>query len=253
MLLRICLIVAILGAGAVVAVNFVMVKPAMEATITARDSEKQQKETAQKDLTTAKKDLTAARTTLTNTTKTLATTKTALDAANTTVKTLEKDKTDLAATLKEAQNQRDQRQAELVKWEQLHLTPEQVTLLETNLDKATEAWKGADAESKLLAKKLHDTQADLDRIRGTDTNTDIPLLPAGLRGQVVAVDPEYSFVILNIGQNQGVLPKGVMMIARDGRLIGKVQISSVTNTQSVANILPAWRRGDVMEGDEVID
>ena len=61
MLLRICLIVAILGAGAVVAVNFVMVKPAMEATITARDSEKQQKETAQKDLATAKKDLTAAR------------------------------------------------------------------------------------------------------------------------------------------------------------------------------------------------
>jgi hypothetical protein len=44
-----------------------------------------------------------------------------------------------------------------------------------------------------------------------------------------------------------------MMIARSGVLIGNVQISRVENTECVANILPAWRRGDVMEGDQVLD
>jgi hypothetical protein len=66
------------------------------------------------------------------------------------------------------------------------------------------------------------------------------------------VDPKFGFVILNIGEDKGVLANGIMMVARGGNLIGKVQIARVEKTQSVANILPAWRRGEVMEGDEVL-
>jgi negative regulator of sigma E activity len=83
--------------------------------------------------------------------------------------------------------------------------------------------------------------------------TQIPPLPPGLKGQIVAVDPKYSFVILNMGEDKKLLVNGIMLVARDGKLIAKVQIARVDKTQSVANILPAWRRSDVMEGDEVID
>jgi hypothetical protein len=42
-----------------------------------------------------------------------------------------------------------------------------------------------------------------------------------------------------------------MMVSREGRLVGKVKISTVQADRSVANILPGWQLGDIMEGDQV--
>jgi hypothetical protein len=52
------------------------------------------------------------------------------------------------------------------------------------------------------------------------------LLPTGLRGKILAVDPKYDFVVLNIGEDQGAKERGVMMVDRDGKLLGKVRIKS---------------------------
>jgi hypothetical protein len=68
----------------------------------------------------------------------------------------------------------------------------------------------------------------------------------------VAVDPKFNFVVLNIGEEQGAKARGVMMVDHDGKLLGKVRITSVTKTECVANILPDWKRGTIMEGDEVL-
>jgi negative regulator of sigma E activity len=59
-------------------------------------------------------------------------------------------------------------------------------------------------------------------------------------------------VVLNIGSDQGAKQLGVMMVDRDGKLLGKVRISSVTKTECIANIMPDWKRGNIMEGDEVL-
>ena len=74
----------------------------------------------------------------------------------------------------------------------------------------------------------------------------------GLRGKIVAVDPKFNFVVINIGENQGAKQRGVMMVDKDGKLLGKVRITSVTKDECVANILPDWTRGEIMEGDEVL-
>jgi len=42
------------------------------------------------------------------------------------------------------------------------------------------------------------------------------------------------------------------MVDRKGKLIGKIRITSVQKDSCVASILPAWKRGQVMEGDQVI-
>jgi hypothetical protein len=68
MLLRICLIIAILGGGGVVAVNFVMVKKAMETTVTQRDTEQKAKEVAQTDAKNTKAKLATTSNTLVTTT-----------------------------------------------------------------------------------------------------------------------------------------------------------------------------------------
>jgi hypothetical protein len=78
------------------------------------------------------------------------------------------------------------------------------------------------------------------------------ILPAGLKGVVMAVDPKYDFVVLNIGDDQGVKERGEMMVERKGRLLGKVKISSVEKNRSVASIMPEWKKGQIMEGDQVI-
>ncbi len=250
MLLRICLIIAILAGGGVVAVNFVMVKKAIETTIAEREDQKTHREAAEKELASTKKTLADTKATLATTTRALTQTKGELDAANGKIGELNKKNSDLTVKLKSAEDKRDGYQAELAKWEQLHLTPEQVIGIQADLKKTKVEIAGVTAENKLLLANRDDLQEQLDRLRGTN---EVVAEPLGLKGNVVAVDPKYDFVVLNIGKDKGVLAHGIMMVARDGRLIGKVQIDRVDKTESIANILPAWRRGEVMEGDQVLD
>ncbi|HXR05807.1 MAG TPA: hypothetical protein VN765_00660 [Candidatus Acidoferrum sp.] len=250
MLLRICLIIAILGGGGVVAVNFVMVKKALETTVTQRDDEKKAKVAAQTELASTKTKLDTTTKNLANTTAKLTQTQGQLNTANGKVAELETQNKDLTTKFNDAASKRDQFQAELAKFEQLNVTPAEVIQLRADLKKITAALAGVNTENKVLLAKVEDLQRELDRLR---PNSEIVVEPPGLRGSVVAVDPKYDFVVLNIGKDKGVLPDGIMMIARAGVLIGKVQIARVDNTQCIANILPAWRRGDVMEGDQVLD
>jgi co-chaperonin GroES (HSP10) len=251
MLLKICLIVAILGAGAVVAVNFVMVQPAIVKTITERETEKKAKVVALSERDKNKKDLDATRVTLGTTSNNLVKTTQELKAANTKITGLQSETNALREELTKAESARDAAQGELSEWRQLHLSPQQVVDLTNSLKKITMDFAGASQETVLLKAENERIQRELDKVTLTNRAEEV-ILPDGLSGKIVVVDPKYDFVILNIGEDKGVLPKGIMMVSRDGRLIGKVQIVSVTTTQSVANIMPAWRRADVMEGDEVV-
>jgi predicted nucleic acid-binding Zn-ribbon protein len=250
MLLKICLIVAILAGGGVVAVNFLKVKPAIETIRDARDSEQKQKVATQKTLDKTKKDLKDTSDKLDTTSKDLESTRTKLTAANRQVSTLQSQTNTLHEELGKAMDARDKAQGELAEWHQLHMTPDQVVKATNDLKKVTRDFMGASQEALVLKTEVDKLTNELWALR--PNTSDVVELPTGLKGKVVAVDPKYDFVILNIGEDKGVLPKGIMMVHRDGKLIGKVQIVTVKNNQSVANILPAWRRGEVMEGDEVL-
>ena len=79
-------------------------------------------------------------------------------------------------------------------------------------------------------------------------------LPATAKGNIVAVDPKYDFVILDIGGNQGLEPGAKLLVNRDGRLIGQLRITSVEPNRAIANVLPEWKQEgvEIMEGDQVI-
>ena len=77
-------------------------------------------------------------------------------------------------------------------------------------------------------------------------------MPAGLKGTVLAVDPKYNFVVLDIGEDKGALERGEMLVNHSGRLVAKVRISSVEKNRCIANIMPGWGNADVMEGDQVL-
>jgi chromosome segregation ATPase len=110
MLLKICLIVAILAGGGVVAVNFLKVKPAIETIRDARDSEQKQKVATQKTLDKTKKDLKDTSDKLDTTSKDLESTRTKLTAANRQVSTLQSQTNTLHEELGKAMDARDKAQ-----------------------------------------------------------------------------------------------------------------------------------------------
>ena len=76
----------------------------------------------------------------------------------------------------------------------------------------------------------------------------------GLRGQVLAVNREYNFVVLNLGSRNGVSGNATMIVQRGGSLVGRVRTVSVEPSQSVADIVPnSVPAGVVVQpGDTVI-
>jgi hypothetical protein len=83
------------------------------------------------------------------------------------------------------------------------------------------------------------------------TSDEAPPMP-GVKGTILAVDPKWNFVVLDVGEKAGARPRGVFMVSRHGKLIGKVKVDTVQSDRSIANVMPGWQFGEVMEGDNVI-
>lgn len=249
MLIRISLIIAIVAGLAAAGLGFVSVREKIITTMNERDAEKSEKEIAQKDLASTKKTLKTTQEDLTTTSNTLATTRTELQSMTSRADDLEKDKASLTTQLSDTRNERDDAQQQLVIWKAFKMTPEQMRTTIADLKTTTQENEALTAENKIFARDNKQLQAKLTSLIGPDQP--VPL-PPGLKGNVVAVDPKYDFVVLDIGGNQGVLERGEMLVNRDGRLVAKVRIASVSPERSVANILPEWRQAEVREGDQVL-
>ena len=90
------------------------------------------------------------------------------------------------------------------------------------------------------------------RIGRTTSGTNyVVKLRADLKGKVVVVDPKWDFVVLDIGDEQGVLKDGELLVSRDGKLVAKVIVRTVEKDRCIANIVPGWKLGEVFEGDQV--
>jgi hypothetical protein len=249
MLLRICLIITILAGLAAGALSFTMVKDVIVTTRAERDDWHNKYTTENKTRLTAEKKLKETAAKLETTTKELAKTKTALDASVAKAEELEKRNTDLSADLDKTRADRDTAQQKLEQWDLIGLQPAQVKGVIADLAKTQKDLNAVVAENKVITAARNELQSRWDKFFGTEGPV---ILPAGLHGKILAVDPKYDFVVLNIGDDQGARERGEMMVNRGGKLIGRVRISRVDKDRCVANILADWKNGDVMEGDEVL-
>jgi hypothetical protein len=68
------------------------------------------------------------------------------------------------------------------------------------------------------------------------------------------VNQAYNFVVLGIGERQGVVRDAELLVMRNGAFIGKIRISSVEPTTSIGDIISnSLARGvQVQPGDTVI-
>ena len=80
------------------------------------------------------------------------------------------------------------------------------------------------------------------------------IMQKGIKGRVLAVNPGWGFCVVSTGDKQGAANGKILIVARDGKAIGKVKITSVEANQSIADIQAStFIRGMfVQPGDEVI-
>jgi len=248
-MIRICLIAAVVLGLAVAGVNLIVVRDKITVLVKDRDDWKEQQRVTKLSLDNTNKILV-------KTAKELTTTKQDLAKANDDLAKAQADNADLtkrndglAESLKKTQQERDAAQNDLAAWRALGIPIEKIKATLASLKTVTEERDSILQEKKIVFTEYTRVKSELDFLENPDH---VPELPAGLKGKVLVADPKYDFVVLDIGKDKGVLKYGQMLVNRNGKLIAKLQIRSVEDDRSIANIMPGWKIGDVMEGDQVL-
>ncbi len=100
----------------------------------------------------------------------------------------------------------------------------QLTELKTVKDQLESQLKFAQNQTATLQKRI------------TDRETGASMV--GLSGRVLAVNRDYNFVVLSLGNRQGVNNNATMIVQRGGSTVGRVHITAVEPSQSIADIIP---------------
>ncbi|PYI89623.1 MAG: hypothetical protein DME26_00740 [Verrucomicrobia bacterium] len=252
MLLRISLIITILAAIGVIVVSQLTLRNHINEIIAAReqnakdrDQEKDRANKAETNLKNTTAQLTQTKSRLESSEKELASTKTRLADEQRKVTGLTKDLETVRAERTEAQQQ-------LSRYVLLNKTPEQIKAMDEEIKKLTGQNVAIEEEKKILNRTVNRLQARLNELVGEANEEAGAALPAGLKGKVTVVDPKWDFVVLDIGERQNVLQNGILMVNRNGKLVGKVKIVTVYADRSIANVMPGWKLEEIHEGDQVL-
>lgn len=249
-MLRVFLIVAILAGLGVIGVSQFMVRPHLQSIITEREEHKAEAAKQRTRANKAEKSLAETTKKLEETTAKLEETSNQLMAANKKIEEQTGQIAKLQGDLEQTSARLNAASQKLAAWDFLGVTPDQVKVIMDANKKMQATIAASEEEKKILARDLRTTKAKLQQYEtGGEAVVE---LPPGTKGKIMVVDPKWNFVVLDIGQQQGLLPNGVLMVSRDAKLVGKIKIVSVEPHRSIANIMPGWKLGEIMEGDQVL-
>ena len=150
--------------------------------------------------------------------------------------------------------ERDKRQA---KERELQLALAENDDLKSRLDEAQQA-KG-ELESKVL-ELSGQPLVELEKVRVANDQPGggkAVAMPASAssgdasQGQVVVVNREYDFIVMNIGRNHGLSVGKEFQVIRGNEVLGKVKVEKVYDELSAAAILPESQKNNIREGDAV--
>lgn len=249
-MLRISLILAIVFGLAVGVLNMVKVREKITTIQTQREEQRTLKDQALAELNTTSNKLEKTTAELKQTQTELAATKDERDKAQAEAAAQTKRADQVTHERDQARKERDDAQAELAAYKATDLKPEQIIAIRNQYRDLEKAVEGLMGENKALGRRIDALTNELARYKVQDYPG--PPLPPELVGKVLVTDPKWNFVVLNVGQDQGVLEYAELLVNRNGRLVAKVRVRSVQKDRSVANVLPGWQLGDVLEGDQVV-
>ncbi len=249
MLMRICLIAAILAALGAGTLNVLQVRDKINTLMTQRDEYHTNLTQTQGKLDSANRDLATTRNTLDQTRQQLTASQAAQKRAEDARDVAIKNAADLNDRLTKANEDLGTAQADLAAYKATGKSPGEISALVVQIRKDQEEISAIKGENTLLLRTKDRLSSELAKYKGPDTEVK---LPADLKGKVVVVDPKWDFVVLDIGDDQGVLDDGELLVSRDGKLVAKVIVRTVEKDRCIANVMPGWKLGEVFEGDVVI-
>lgn len=117
----------------------------------------------------------------------------------------------------------------------------------------SEKVKVAEGENKLLTSAKEKMESEIKRLREAEELR----RPGGtksisLSGKIVAVNPTWNFVILDLGKNDQMSEGMSMVIYRGEKMIGKAKVVTVDATTSVADLMPGTPAQAIEVGDQII-
>jgi len=74
---------------------------------------------------------------------------------------------------------------------------------------------------------------------------------AAASGQVVVVNREYDFIVMNLGKNHGLSVGQEFQVVRGNEVLGRVKVEKVYDELAAAAILPESQKDNIREGDSV--
>jgi hypothetical protein len=249
MLIRISLIVAILAALGAGVVNFVVVKDKIALLTTDRNTQRDGWHETSAELAQTNVVLVKTQGTLKQTQQELADAQSERDKAVATADAQTKRADDLSDKLAKTSQERDAAQNDLAAYQATGVKAEDVGKLTRQIKDAQDAIVVANQEKMVLVRTITRLTNELAKVTGTEDYV-VKLRP-DLKGKILVVDPKWDFVVLNIGEDQGVLQDGELLVSRDGKLVAKVVVRTIEKDRCIANIVAGWKLGEVFEGDEV--
>jgi ABC-type transporter Mla subunit MlaD len=72
-----------------------------------------------------------------------------------------------------------------------------------------------------------------------------------INGQVIVVNREYDFIVMNLGKNHGLSIGQEFQVLRGSEVLGRVKVEKVYDELAAAAILPESQKDNIREGDTV--
>ena len=116
----------------------------------------------------------------------------------------------------------------------------------------------SELESKVMELSSQPT-VELDKVTVGDSLAPVPgtVVPLSVsseplaNGQVVVINRDYDFIVMNLGKNHGLSIGQEFQVVRGAEVLGKVKVEKVYDELSAATILPDSKKSVIREGDTV--
>jgi len=102
--------------------------------------------------------------------------------------------------------------------------------------------------------RLAEVQSQLTELQTKERERAQLKMRDGLEGRVLAVNPAWNFVVLSLGDRNGVISNSELLVKRGTQLIGKVRVTAVEPNTSIADIVAKSIPNGytIQPGDDVI-
>lgn len=110
----------------------------------------------------------------------------------------------------------------------------------------------ADLESKVMELSGQQPLVELDKVlvKGDQAIT-LPTSVPSADGQVVVINREFDFIVMNLGRNHGLAVGQEFQIVRGSEVLGRAKVEKVYDELSAAALLPESKKNAIREGDVV--